>query len=138
MTDLVLEGLMKRRKELVAEVRRCEARLQGLFTDIDNVDGVISQFDPAYKAIYPQIRGVGLSGHLTKTLLGILRKSPEPMTIRTMTIAMMMNLGLDHQDRKRVARAMEQTRTAMARQKRNGTVVSEIGPNHATMWWIAS
>lgn len=137
MTDLVLEGLLHRRAQLIAEVRRTEAKFHDLFVDIDNLDGVILQFDPAYKVINPAVRGVGLTGQLTRTLLGVLRKSPEPMTLRDLTTTMMASLGLDHEDPKRVSRMMEQTRTAMHRQKKNGTVVSNQGGGRALVWWIA-
>lgn len=137
MTDLILEGLLKRRAELVAEVRRTESKFHDLFVDIDNLDGVILQFDPNYKVINPAVRGVGLTGQLTRSLLGILRKSPEPMTRRDLTVAMMASLGLDHEDPKRVSRMMEQSRNAMIRQKKNGTVASDEGPARALVWRIA-
>lgn len=137
MTDLVLEGLLHRRSQLIAEVRRTEAKFHDLFVDIDNLDGVILQFDPLYKVINPAVRGVGLTGQLTRSLLGILRKSPEPMTLRDLTVAMMASLGLNHQDQKRVSRMMEQSRNAMHRQKKNGTVVCDQGPGRALVWGIA-
>jgi hypothetical protein len=137
MADPVLERLLKRRAALIAEVRRTEAKFHDLFVDIDNLDGTILQFDPNYKVINPAVRGVGLTGQLTRSLLGILRKSPEPMTLRDLTVAMMASLGLDYQDPKRVSRMMEQTRNAMIRQKKNGTAVSEQGPARALLWRIA-
>lgn len=93
MVDPVLNGLLARRAALIAEVRRTVAKFQDLFVDIDNLDGVILQFDPNYKVINPAVWGVGLTGQPTRSLLGILRKSPEPMTLRDLTVAMMASLG---------------------------------------------
>jgi len=137
MSDPVLEGLLKRRAELVAEVRRTEAKFHDLFVDIDSLDGTIIQFDRGYKIINPAVRGVGLTGQITRLLLSTLRKSPAPMTLRALTVAMMASVGLDCRDDRRVARMMEQTRKAMLRQKKNGTVVSDEGPGRALRWRIA-
>jgi hypothetical protein len=138
MHDPILEGLKKRRAELVAEVRRCETKFQSLLTDIDHLDATIYQFDPAYKPLHPVVQSAGLTGQVTKTLLNILRKSPEPMSLRSLAIALMMSLGLDHKDQKRVSRMVEQVRRAMARQRGNGTVVAEMGMTNALVWRIAN
>jgi hypothetical protein len=136
MTDPVLEGLTKRRNDLVVEVRRMEVRFQDLLANIDQLDAAIIQFDPAYRPHHPAVRTVK-SLPLTRTLLTILRKSPEPMKMRDLTIAMMESLGLDHRNAYRVTRLTEQVRTALTRQKKNGVVMSEAGPNRTLIWRIA-
>lgn len=137
MTDPVLAGLLKRRADLVVEVRRMEVRFQDILTNIDQLDGAIIQFDPGYRPHHPAVRTTK-SIPLTRTLLTILRKAPAPMTMRDLTIAMMENLGLDHRNRYRVTRLTEQVRTALTRQKKNGVVESEIGHARALMWRVAA
>lgn len=129
MIDPVLAGLTGRRTEILTELRRLEVKFQALLVDLEHLDEVILQFDPSRKLMHPVVRNIGAGGGMTRTLLTILRKSPEPMTLRAMSIALMLHLGLDPKDPKRLARIIEQARTAMARQKRNGIVVTEPGPH---------
>jgi hypothetical protein len=115
MTDAVLEGLSRHRAHLVAQVRNAEATIQSLLADIEHLDTTIRQFDPAHKAPAPSVSPLGAGNHITRTLLTILRKSAEPMTLRALAVSLMTTVGLDTRDRKRVKRMMEQCRTALAR-----------------------
>jgi hypothetical protein len=94
-------------------------------------------FDPSYKIVAPAVSSAGTGGHITRTILTILRKSAEPMTLRALTVSLMRAVGLDHKNGKRVKRMMEQVRTALARQLANGTVVKEKGAGMALVWRIA-
>ena len=87
--------------------------------------------------VSPAVNPVGAGNRITRTILTILRKSPEPMTLRTIAVSLMTTVGLDTKDRKRVKRMMEQCRTALARQIANGTVAKEMGPARALVWRIA-
>jgi hypothetical protein len=134
MTDPVLAGLMKRREELVVEVRRLEIRFQETLTYIEQLDAAIWQFDPDYKPLHPAVRTVQ-SLPLGRTLLSVLRRSTKPLTLREMTLGMMEALGLDRSNEKRIHLLVEQARRSMHRQKRNGIVVSEQAPMGKAMVW---
>jgi hypothetical protein len=143
VTNPVLSGLIERRTEILTEIRRLEVRFQALLLDLEHLDATILQFDPPHRLMHPVVRNIGAGGQIPRGLLTILRKSPEPMTLRAMSIALMQSLGLDHKDPKRLAKIIEQTRAAMQRQKRNGTVASELGPPRAGpgrigLWRIAN
>jgi hypothetical protein len=137
MQDPILEGLTKHRASLVAQVRNAEATIQSLLADIEHLDATIRQFNPAHKAPAPAVSPLGAGNHITRTLLTILRKSPEPMTLRALRVSLMETVGLNHRDRRRIKRMMEQVRTALARQLANGTVAKEMGPERALVWRIA-
>ena len=137
MSESVLDGLTKHRAGLVAQVRQAEATIQSLLADIEHLDATIRQFNPAHRAPAPAVSPLGAGNHITRTLLTILRKSPEPMTLRDLAISLMETVGLNHRDKKRVKRMMEQCRTALARQAANGTVVKEMGRERALVWRIA-
>jgi hypothetical protein len=131
MSDPILAGLNKRRRDLVVEVRRTETTLIRLLADIETMDAAILQFNATYRPPVAHVSSVGAGGQITRTLLTILRKSPEPLTLRALTVGLMQSLGLDHRDRKRVKRMMEQCRTALYRQRANGVIASEPGPGSA-------
>ena len=137
MTDLVLDGLYRRRDQLVTEVRRAEAVIQRTVADIESLDNAIRLFDPNHRAVSPAVNPIGAGNRITRTILTIMRKAPEPMTLRAIAVSLMTTVGLDTKDRKRVKRMMEQCRTALARQALNGTVVKEIGAGRALVWKIA-
>ncbi len=136
MHNPVFDGLIKHRESLVAEVRRAGSMIQRLLGDLEHLDATIQQFNPAHKAVSPAVNPIGSGNRITRVLLTILRKSAEPMTLRAITIALMDNVGLERKDRKRVNRMREQCRTALERQRINGTVVKEAGPDRALVWRI--
>lgn len=138
MPDPVITGLAARREQLVTEVRRTEATLQRLLADIEHLDTAIRVFDRSYRPVSPAVSPLGTGGRITRTLLTILRKAPGPLTLRELTVTLMQTVGLDHKDRKRVKRLMEQSRTALARQLANGTVVKEMGAERSLVWRIKS
>jgi hypothetical protein len=141
MTDPILTGLAKRRTELLAEIKKQEAALRTLLADIGHLDATIRQFDPAYQARRPQTSLASVArggrGGVVKTLLGILRKSDGPLTLREVTVRAMLTWGMDCADRKAVLRMMVQTGTALRRQRKNGTVVSDEGVGAALVWRVA-
>ena len=138
MTETILDGLTKHRADLVARVRHAEATIQSLLADVEHLDATIRQLDPAHKACAPAVSPLGAGNHITRTLLTILRKAPEPMTLRDLTVSLMQTVGLDSRDRKRLRRMMEQSRTALARQLANGTVIKEMGQDRALVWRISN
>jgi hypothetical protein len=135
VTTNIIEGLQARRAEMVREIRGIEQRLQELLADIEHLDRAIVVFDPAHRVHAPSISSAGVGGHITRTLLGIMRKAPEPMTLRALTVTMMQCVGLDHRNPRRVVKCMEQARTALTRQIRNRTVEKLPGPDGRTLVW---
>jgi hypothetical protein len=142
MTTTVLAGLANRRLELVAEVKKQEGVLRSLLADIDHLDAAMRQFDPEHRARRPNTslasveRGSG-RGAVTKTILTVLRTAAEPITLRETALRTMIAFGMDCQDRKRTMRMIEQVRTVIYRQRSNGIVASEPGPEQAGLWRIS-
>jgi hypothetical protein len=135
MTDTILTGLQDRRADLVRQARQTERLFNELIAQIDQIDAVIWQFDGNYKPDRPPVQSVGRIP-MTRTVLTILRKSKEPMTLRELTLAMMESLGLDVTNSRRVTRVQEQVRTALTRQKANGVVEPVVRPGGArAMGW---
>ena len=49
MTDYVITGLVKRRRELSGEIHATYKNLQKMIADLATLDATILQFDPNYK-----------------------------------------------------------------------------------------
>jgi hypothetical protein len=49
MTDYVLTGLVKRRRELTGEIEALHIKLSGLLRDLEVLDATILQFDPGHQ-----------------------------------------------------------------------------------------
>jgi hypothetical protein len=137
MPSFVLCGLIERRKLLTVEVRRTESALHHLLLDIDHLDATIRQFDPDYRVPSLTMASLGTGAQVTRTILTIMRKTPEPMSLTAITISFMTTVGLDHRNMKRFRQVKEQIRTAMTRQRKNGTVEAAEGPGHSLIWRIA-
>lgn len=136
MSDPVLAGLLERRKHLTVEIRRAESALHRLLMDIEHLDATIRQFDRDYKIPSPVMTSLGTGAQVTRIILTILRKASEPMGLTAITISLMVSLGLDHKNLKRVRQIREQVRTALTRQNVNGVVTKEAGTGHALLWRI--
>lgn len=137
MSSPVLAGLIERRGYLVIEIRRAESALHRLMMDIEHLDATIRQFDRDYKMPFPAMTSLGTGAQVTRIALTILREAGVPLSMATITTSFMKTLGLDHKNAKRYRQIREQVRTALARQRKNGTVISEEGPRHSLLWQIA-
>jgi hypothetical protein len=104
MTDYVLTGLVKRRAELAGEIEATHERLRKMIEDLEKLDSVILQFDPAHdvegikpKAFRPP-EDWARRGEMTRTVLSILRQAAEPMTTRDIALEMLVSRALNKDD----------------------------------------
>lgn len=136
MNSAVIAGLLERREQLIIRVRETEVAIRDLISDIEHLDIAITMFKPDHRPVAPQIRYAG-HGQVTRMVLTILRKSPEPLTLRALTLQALEKLGLAADNKRRVRKMGEQIRTALGRQRENGVVTCEMGRGGALMWRIA-
>jgi hypothetical protein len=116
MNTAVVAGLLDRREQLIIRVRETETLIRDLTSDIEHLDVAITMFKPDHRPVAPQVRYAG-HGQVTRMVLTILRKSPEPMTLRALTLKALESLGLPADNKRRVRKMGEQIRTALGRQK---------------------
>lgn len=69
--------------------------------------------------------------------LDILRRAGAPMGLRTVTVALMADKGIDTADAALVNRTMEKLRVSLTRQWQQGIVAREKGPGLTVVWSIA-
>jgi hypothetical protein len=134
MNSAVIAGLLERREALIAQVKDAEASLRDLIANIEHLDIAITMFKPDHRSVAPQVRYAG-HGQVTRMVLTILRKSPEPMTLRALSLKAMESLGLATDNKRKVRKMGEQLRTALGRQKENGVVTCEAVRNGAALLW---
>jgi hypothetical protein len=136
MNATVVSALLERREALIAQVNDAEATIRDLIANIEHLDIAITMFKPDHRPVAPQVRYAG-HGQVTRMVLTLLRKSPEPLTLRQLSIKAMESLGLATDNRRKVRKMGEQIRTALGRQKENGVVTCEVGKGAALLWRIA-
>jgi len=134
---IVIAGLLERREALIAQVRDTEALIRDLISNIEHLDVAIAMFKPDHRPVAPQVRYAG-HGQVTRLVLTVLRKSPEPMTLRALSLKAMERLGLATDNKRKVRKMGEQLRTALGRQKVNSVVACEVGKSGALMWRVAT
>ncbi len=91
-------GLAKKRAEIVAQIAETRAMLRELFGGLEHVDAAIRLFDKTYAAgaVTPEICGAGqvtYRGELARSVLNLLRETPDPLTTREITLHIMAERG---------------------------------------------
>jgi hypothetical protein len=135
MTASVLTGLLARRTELAKEAKAADAALRQLLANIGHLDAAIAIYDPSKRPRKVQFTRAQRTD-VSRTALGILRQAAAPMTLRDLTLAVMVQQGHDPQDRKLVASRLNRVRNALYRQKGNGAVRSLPGPGTCALWEV--
>ena len=136
MTDYVLDGLAKRRAELIADAKAADATLRRLLDDIAHIDGAIRIYDPTYRPRKVRLTRAQYVGTM-RTALTILRSATAPMTLRDITLRVIAEQGRDQGDAKLVREMIERVRTALLRQRRNGVVIAEQESGQPQVWRVA-
>ncbi len=135
MTDPVLASLTTRRAELVAEAKKAEATLNRLLEDIDHIDGAIRLYDPAYRRPKLVLRRAE-HGSMVRAALSVLRQASEPLTLRNVTLGVMVELGLDTKNHNLVSANVEKVRSLLVRQMKAGVARTMNGDGPAVLWEV--
>ncbi len=142
MTDIVLSTLVNRRAELAGELEATQARTAQSHTDLAALDALIRQFDPAYpvdaiQTRYPRSPAGGRFADMSRTVLDVLRRVGEPLTIAAVTERVVALRGLDAASGA-VCRAVEGgVGRALRHQRMAGTVLSDRKTGRIVMWELS-
>jgi hypothetical protein len=115
--------------DLIARRTRIATQIKRLRYQITRLDETIRRLTQERRT-RPAGRGL-----VVRALLTILRKSPEPLDARTLTMRVAEVMGRDCRDPVRFQRMLVQVRVTLIRQRTNGTVTAGEGP--ALRWRIA-
>jgi hypothetical protein len=88
MSELVINGLARKRADLAGEIEHTQARLRTLVADVGSLDAAIRVFNPDYKvqaikskAFRPSREGIK-RGEVSRAILDILRQASAALTTR--------------------------------------------------------
>ena len=97
-----------------------------LLADLEHLDGAVQLLGQPRKPP-SRMSNYGAPVQITRTLLTILRKSGQPMTVQELTAALMRELGLAQADARRVRSMTMRVRAALGAQLRQEVLVREPG-----------
>jgi hypothetical protein len=137
MSELVVNGLVRKRAELAGEIDHTQARLRTLMTDVGSLDAAIRVFDPEYKVQEIRAKPFRLSrrgqrGEVSRTVLTILREANEPLTTRSVAEHITPDA-----DAKTMKQTVKRVGLTLARQRRQGTVLAKRGEGPEMLWEVA-
>lgn len=101
MTDFVISGLIRRRRELTGDMLELLAKVDVLAADVSAIDKVLGMFAPdLIPQTIPalQIRPKpdwAIRGEVVRTVFAILRDTPSPLTTRELVTAVNRARGIE-------------------------------------------
>ena len=127
----IITALRSKRAELSGELGVAESRVQRIQAEIAAVDTTLRLFDPNQRpaTIRPVVKRSKPSrfrqGELTRTILGLLRESPTPMSVRELAAAIAVSHGLDVSTRAAMETLLNNVRAAISK-RREGVAREEV------------
>ncbi len=132
--DAILDGLVKRRAELIAELRALETAQRRLLDDVGHLDGAIKVYDRTYQP--RKLHAPPLPPHNSRGVLAVLREATAPMSVREIVLAVLAKQGKDVASNKVIRDMAPKVRSGLSRYRKAGTVRSEQGEGKAALWVV--
>jgi hypothetical protein len=128
MTDHVISGLIRRRRELAGDILELLGRVDVLANDLETIGRALKLFDPDIQLdMIPALQARpkpdwALRGEVVRAIYAILRDASEPMPTRAVVAAVMARRGIAGEpDRVQLKRV----RKCLDRQRERGTLIGE-------------
>lgn len=100
MSDHVISGLIRRRREVAGDILELLGRVDALATDLDTLDRALRLFDPAIElAAIPALQSRpkpdwALRGEVVRIVFAVLRETGRPLSTREIVAAVNRERGL--------------------------------------------
>ena len=139
-SEIVVNGLVRRRAELAGDIENTQKRLGDLVEDLQQLDAVILQFDPSYeiKSISPKAwrppEHWSKRGEMSRVILGILRQATEPLTTRDIALGLLTERALDKNDKALLRLMTKRAAVSLRGYRESGHVRSMEGPGQYNIW----
>jgi hypothetical protein len=124
MTNHVISGLIRRRREMAGDILELLSRVDALANDLDTIDRALKLFDPGIQLdMIPALQcrpkpDWALRGEVIYT---VLRNTPEPLSTRALAAAVLERRGIEGEpDRLQLKRV----RKCLDRQRARGTLIA--------------
>lgn len=136
-----VSGLIRKRKQIAAEIEDAQLRLRQRIIDLDNLDATIRLFVPDIdlEEIRPNPlppRHSAYKGEMSRIILGAIRNASHPMTSREITYHVMAERGLNVHDKRLVHLMQKRVGAALKHWRERGTLTSRKGPGSFLLWEI--
>ena len=126
MTDYVISGLIRRRREVAGDILELLGKVDALSRDLEALDSALRLFDPAIElAAIPALQSRpkpdwALRGEVVRIVFAILREAPEPMPTRELVAAVNRARGIEGEI---TFLHIKRVRKCLDRQKARGTIL---------------
>ena len=138
----ILTGLIKRRAEITGQLEDAQMRVRHLIIDVDAVDAVLRQFDPAInlEMIRPEPvppRHTAFHGRITRMVLVMLREAGLPLTTKDIALRVVTERGLNAADPRLTWTVHKRVGACLRHLRTKGQVVSAPGRGSNVRWTLA-
>lgn len=128
MTNHVISGLIRRRREVAGDILDLLAKVDVLASDLDTLDRALRVFDPDIQL--DQIPALqvrpkpdwAVKGEMVRAVFTVLRGAPEPMPTRELTEAVLARRGIEGEPTRL---QIKRVRKCLDRQRQRGALIGE-------------
>lgn len=138
----VLHALVRKRAELAGRIEHNQLELRRLIGELDHIDATIRIFDPAIdigqirsKPVPP--RHAAFKGEVTRLVLNMLRESSSPVTSRQIAERLMLERGLDPEDRELSVVMVKRVCACLRKHRLAGTITTAPVDGRFQGWIVA-
>jgi|SRR6185437_9871730 len=142
MSELIVQGLSKRRAILTHEIEETHERLRRMIVDLENLDATLLQFDPALEleTIKPRAfrppKDWSKRGEMMGLIISVLRRATEPLTTRDIAFELIVERALDKSNQKLIRLMSKRVGVALRHQRDAGRVACVQGPGQYNLWQL--
>ncbi len=128
MSDHVISGLIRRRRELAGDILELLGKVDVLANDLDTLDRALRLFDPGIRLdIIPALQARpkpdwALRGETMRAVFAVLRDGPAPMPTKELTEAVLARRGIEGEPTRL---QIKRVRKCLDRQRARGTLIAE-------------
>jgi hypothetical protein len=128
MTNHVISGLIRRRREVAGDILELLAKVDVLANDLDTLDRALRVFDPDIQLdqipalqVRPQ-PDWAVKGEMVRAVFTVLRGAAEPMQTRELTEAVLARRGIEGEPTRL---QIKRVRKCLDRQRQRGALFGE-------------
>lgn len=125
MSDHVISGLIRRRRELAGDILELLGKVDVLANDLDTLDRALRLFDPGIQLdTIPALQARpkpdwAIRGETMRAVFAVLRDAPAPLPTQALTVAILARRGVEGEPSRL---QIKRVRKCLDRQRARGTL----------------